>query len=48
METIQDDLDQELLPLFIEEADELYPQIGHTLQAWRNLPDDAQLARACY
>ena len=45
MRTVQDDLDQELLPLFLEEADELYPQIGNTLQAWRKQPDDALLAR---
>jgi len=45
MRTVQDDIDQELLPLFLEEADELYPQIGHTLQAWCAQPADALLAR---
>jgi chemotaxis protein histidine kinase CheA len=45
METVQDDIDQELLPLFLEEADELYPQIGATLQAWREQPHDKLLAR---
>lgn len=45
METVQDDIDQELLPLFLEEADELYPQIGNALQAWRAHPSDALLAR---
>lgn len=45
MEAMQDDVDQELLPLFLEEAGELYPQIGHTLQAWRERSADAMLAR---
>jgi chemotaxis protein histidine kinase CheA len=45
METVQDDIDQELLPVFLEEADELYPQIGNILQAWREQSADALLAR---
>ena len=45
MGTVRDDIDQELLPLFLEEADELYPQIGGTLQAWHALPSDTLLAR---
>lgn len=45
MEAVQDDVDQELLPLFLEEAGELYPQIGDTLQAWRAQSADAPLAR---
>ena len=45
METVQDDIDQELLPLFMEEADELYPKIGNTLQAWRKRSADKLLAR---
>jgi chemotaxis protein histidine kinase CheA len=45
METVQDDIDQELLPLFLEEAEELLPQIGETLQAWSTRPDDEQLTR---
>ena len=45
MEAVQDDIDQELLPLFLEEADELYPQIGNALQAWRTQSADALLAR---
>lgn len=42
---LQDDVDQELLPLFLEEANELYPQIGDALRAWREQPDDAQMER---
>lgn len=45
MATVQDDIDQELLPLFLDEADELYPQIGNSLQAWRNQPSSELLAR---
>lgn len=45
MEIVQDDLDQELLPLFLEEAGELYPQIGNALKAWREQPDDGQMER---
>ena len=45
MEAVQDDLDQELLPLFLEEAGELYPQIGNTLLSWREQPADVLLER---
>lgn len=45
MEIVQDDVDQELLPLFLEEASELYPQIGNALRAWREQPDDGQMER---
>ena len=45
MEIVQDDVDQELLPLFLEEANELYPQIGEALRAWREQPDDGQMER---
>jgi chemotaxis protein histidine kinase CheA len=45
MEKMQDDIDQELLPLFLEEANELYPQIGEILQAWREQSVNAQLGR---
>jgi len=45
MAKVQDDIDRELLPLFLEEADELYPQIGNALQAWRDQPADAMCGR---
>lgn len=45
MKIVRDDVDQELLPLFLEEANELYPQIGNALQAWREQPDDGQMER---
>lgn len=37
---ILDDLDDQLLPIFLEEADELYPQLTGELIAWRGNPDD--------
>jgi chemosensory pili system protein ChpA (sensor histidine kinase/response regulator) len=37
---IQDDLDEQLLPIFLEEADELYPQLSTELNAWRASTDD--------
>ena len=41
---VQDDLDEQLLPIFLEESNDLQPQIGKTLRAWREDPDDARLA----
>lgn len=46
MAIVQDDVDQELLPLFLEEADELYPQIGTALRAWREQTGDGQMERS--
>lgn len=37
---IQDDLDEQLLPIFLEEADELYPQLTGELSAWREHSDN--------
>jgi len=45
VEIVQDDLDPELLPVFLEEGDDLYPKIAATLHAWREHPDDDQLER---
>jgi chemosensory pili system protein ChpA (sensor histidine kinase/response regulator) len=36
-----DEIDAELAPVFIEEADELLPRIGEALRAWQRQPDDA-------
>ncbi len=36
-----DELDSELLPIFLAETDELLPRIGESLRAWRAHPDDA-------
>ncbi len=43
--TVHDEVDEQLLPVFLEEAHELYPQIGSTLRAWRDAPQDVQLGR---
>lgn len=39
---IHDDIDAQLLPMFIEEAQELLPQISRDLRAWRDAPADRQ------
>ena len=37
---IEDDLDEQLLPIFLEEADELYPQLNIELSNWRGKQED--------
>jgi chemosensory pili system protein ChpA (sensor histidine kinase/response regulator) len=37
---IADDIDRNLLPMFLEEASELVPQIGQDLRDWRAVPDE--------
>ena len=39
-------INDKLLPVFIEEAQELIPQIGGKLRAWRMLPEDSDIHRA--
>jgi chemosensory pili system protein ChpA (sensor histidine kinase/response regulator) len=41
---IEDDIDPQLLPVFLEEAQELSPQIGEMLRAWRREPNNWDLA----
>ena len=43
---IRDDIDPELLPVFLEEAQELLPQISRDLRGWREAPADRQLPLA--
>jgi len=38
---VADDVDETILPIFLEEAGELFPQAGEGLRAWRRTPDDA-------
>ncbi|MDP2833883.1 MAG: Hpt domain-containing protein [Pseudomonadota bacterium] len=40
VETSRDDLDSQLLPIFLEEAGTLLPQIGSALRTWRSEPDN--------
>jgi len=38
---VVDDLDMAILPIFLEEAAELFPQAGELVRGWRRVPDDA-------
>ncbi len=42
----QDDVDMHLLPIFLEEANELFPQVGRDMRAWCRQPDDKKLGRS--
>ena len=41
-----DEIDAQLLPVFLEEANELVPRVGELLRTWRALPGDFDPARA--
>src|ERR1700691_4464958 len=43
---IHDDIDQQLLPIFLEEAQDLVPQIGNDLRDWRTNPQDLNVAHS--
>src|SRR5437667_1335427 len=43
---VQDDVDEQVLPIFLEEAAELFPQAGEQLRAWRHNPANADAAQA--
>ncbi|HEY3179937.1 MAG TPA: Hpt domain-containing protein [Casimicrobiaceae bacterium] len=42
---IRDDVDAQVLEIFLEEAAELYPQAGEQVRAWRRNPRDTQTAQ---
>jgi chemosensory pili system protein ChpA (sensor histidine kinase/response regulator) len=42
---VRDELDRELLPIFLDEAQELFPRAGGLLRDWRRAPSDGQHAR---
>lgn len=42
---VADEIDTQLLPVFIDEADELCPLISEGLRNWREQPDNQQLAQ---
>ncbi len=42
---VVDDVDMQLLPVFLDEADELCPLISEGLRAWREQPDNQQQAQ---
>ena len=43
---IKDELDPDLLPVFIEEGRDMLPQIGQSLRAWQQKPSDAALPQS--
>jgi chemosensory pili system protein ChpA (sensor histidine kinase/response regulator) len=43
---VHDDIDQQLLPIFLEEAQELVPQIGNDIRDWRANPQDQKVAHS--
>ncbi|HUQ74266.1 MAG TPA: Hpt domain-containing protein [Burkholderiales bacterium] len=43
---MRDDIDSELLPIFLEEAGELVPQVAGDLRDWKANPQDRKLADA--
>ncbi len=45
---IRDELDEQLLPIFLEEAAELTAAIGEQLRAWRAAPGDTATLRALH
>ncbi|MHB1591211.1 MAG: Hpt domain-containing protein, partial [Sulfuricella sp.] len=42
MPTSRDDIDLDILPLFLEEAQDLYPLVGTQVRTWREKPADRQ------
>jgi chemosensory pili system protein ChpA (sensor histidine kinase/response regulator) len=43
---LQDDIDTNLLPVFLEEAADLVPRIGQELRGWRARPDERSLPQS--
>ena len=44
--TLKDELDPDLLPVFIEEANDMLPQMGSVLRSWQKSPADAAAPQA--
>ena len=44
----QDDVDEHLLPVFLEEADDIFPHVGGNMRAWRERPEDKALGRSLH
>jgi chemosensory pili system protein ChpA (sensor histidine kinase/response regulator) len=42
---LRDEVDQDVLPIFLEEAAELFPQAGEQVRAWRRKPSDVDSSR---
>lgn len=45
---LKDELDEQLLPIFLEEAQELQQAINEQLRLWRATPDDSEAPRALH
>jgi len=43
-----EDLDADLLPIFIEEGRDLFPQLGETLRAWQDAPGDMEIGKSIF
>ena len=43
---IRDDLDMDLLPVFIEEGNDLLPMVGQLLRSWQERPDDMAIPQS--
>jgi len=43
---VHDEVDEQVLPIFLEEAAELFPQAGEQLRAWRRNPAQPETAHA--
>ena len=43
---VHDEVDEQVLPIFLEEAAELFPQAGEQLRAWRRAPATQEPAQA--
>ena len=41
---VRDEIDDQLLPIFLEESVDLQALVGRTLRAWRDNPDDIRIA----
>ena len=45
---VQDDVDEHLLPIFLEEASDIFPHIGSNMRAWREKPENKALGRSLH
>ena len=43
---LKDELDPDLLPVFVEEANDMLPQMGSVLRSWQQAPSDAAAPQA--
>ncbi|MDP1611611.1 MAG: Hpt domain-containing protein [Sulfuritalea sp.] len=43
---IEDEIDEQVLPLFLEESVDLMREVGSTLREWRATPNNGEIARA--